>query len=152
MNAISRTTIALLLLVDCIAFTAQAQDTKIEQAIKHRRAAFTTMSTYFSRLLQTVSADRPYDAKQVLEDAQNVAWLSRLPWEGFIAGSEHGDTRAKEDIWLEEEAFKKQAGTLETKATLLVKAAESGDLKKIKLAFEQTRDACNTCHKEFRKK
>jgi hypothetical protein len=34
-----------------------AQDRKTEQAIKHRRAAFTVMSTYFSRLLQTVEGD-----------------------------------------------------------------------------------------------
>lgn len=29
---------------------------------------------------------------------------------------------------------------------------QTSDLKKIKLAFEQTRDTCNACHKEFRKK
>jgi|GEM_PF-4005473 len=37
-------------------------------------------------------------------------------------------------------------------ASILAKVAETGDVKKIKLAFEQTRDTCNACHKEFRKK
>ena len=131
---------------------AFAQDRKIEQAIKHRRAAFTLMSTYFSRLLQTVEGDRPFDGKQVMADAKNVELLSRLPWEGFVPGSERGETKAKEDIWFEEERFKKLSTDLELKTTALARAAETGDLKKIKLAFEQTRDVCNLCHKEFRKK
>ena len=129
-----------------------AQDRKIEQAIKHRRAAFTLMSTYFSRLLQTVEGDRPFEAKQVIADAKNVESLSRLPWEGFVPGSERGETKAKEDIWFEEGRFKKLSNDLETKTSQLSKASETGDLKRIKLAFEQTRDTCNACHKEFRRK
>ena len=130
---------------------AQSQDRKIEQAIKHRRAAFTLMSTYFSRLLQTVEGDRPFDAKQVLIDARMVETISRLPWEGFTAGTERGDTKAKEDIWFEEERFKKLGLELEGKTTLLAKAAETGDLKRIKAAFESARDSCSACHKAFRK-
>lgn len=105
-----------------------------------------------SRLLQTVEGDRPFDAKQVIADAKNVELLSRLPWEGFVPGSERGETKAKEDIWFEEERFKKLSNDLETKTSQLSKASETGDLKRIKLAFEQTRDTCNSCHKEFRKK
>lgn len=141
--------LSLLCFASVLAF---AQDRKIEQAIKHRRAAFTLMSTYFSRLLQTVEGDRPFDGKQVIADAKNVELLSRLPWEGFVPGSERGETKAKEDIWFEEEHFKKLSKDLETKTIDLSKATESGDLKKIKLAFEQARDTCNACHKEFRKK
>jgi cytochrome c556 len=130
---------------------AHAQDKKIEQAIKHRRAAFTLMSTYFSRLLQTVEGDRPFDARQVALDSKMVEVLSRLPWEGFAPGTDHGDTRAKEDIWLEEEKFKKLGAEFEAKATLLAKAGESVDIKRLKQAFESTRDTCTVCHKAFRK-
>lgn len=128
------------------------EDRKIEQAIKHRKAAFTLMSTYWSRILQTVDGDRPYDANAVIADAKKVEYLSRLPWEGFVAGSERGDTKAKDDIWLDEEQFKKLAKELEVKTTNLVKVAELKDPKKLKVAFEQARDVCSACHKEFRKK
>ena len=130
---------------------AQAQDRKIEQAIKHRRAAFTLMSTYFSRLLQVVEGDRPFDAKLVLNDARMVEVISRLPWEGFAPGTERGDTKAKEDIWFEEERFKKLGSELEGKTMLLAKAAETGDIKRIKVAFGSARDTCAACHKAFRK-
>jgi cytochrome c556 len=128
-----------------------AQDKKIEQAIKHRRAAFTLMSTYFSRLTQTVDGDRPYDKAGVIADAKVVALLSRLPWEGFTPGSDVGNTRAKEDIWFEEDRFKKLATELETQTGAMAKIAESGDLQQIKRTFENVRDTCTACHKAFRK-
>lgn len=128
------------------------EDRKIEQAIKHRKAAFTLMATYWSRILQTVEGTRPYDPNAVILDAKKVEYLSHLPWEGFVAGSERGDTKAKEDIWLDEDQFKKMAKDLEAKTTNLVKVAELKDQKKLKIAFEQARDSCSACHKEFRKK
>jgi cytochrome c556 len=129
----------------------QAQDRKIEQAIKHRRAALTLMGTYVNRLVQTADGGRPYDAAKTLADATVVEFLSRLPWEGFVDGSDRGDTRALTDIWLEEERFRKMALDLETRSSALKVAAETGDLKKIKQALGPMRDACNACHKAFRK-
>ena len=145
--------ISLALLTLFVSSSSFAQeDRKMEQAIKYRKAAFTVMSAYWSRILQTVEGDRPYDANAVIVDAKRVEYLSRLPWEGFVAGSERGDTKAKEDIWLEEDQFKKLAKDLEVKTTNLVKVAELKDPKKLKTAVEQTRDVCSACHKEFRKK
>lgn len=131
--------------------SSAAQDRKAEQAIKHRRAAFTLMSTYFSRLLQTVEGDRPFDARLVAADAQMVEILSRLPWEGFAPGSERGDTRVKDDIWLEEDRFKQLAQDLQRQTTELSRVALTGDLGRLKAAFTQVRDTCNSCHKAFRK-
>ena len=66
---IKRVTLSGCLLSLFIANAAIAQDRKAEQAIKHRRAAFVLMSTYFSRLPQTVEGDRPFD----------LCWLPRMP-------------------------------------------------------------------------
>lgn len=77
--------------------------------------------------------------------------LSKLPWEGFVEGSERGDTRAKDDIWFEDEKFKRYATDLQVKTIAVTSAAESGDLKRFGAAVGQMRDACNTCHKAFRK-
>ena len=129
----------------------QAQDRKAEQAIKHRRAAFTLMSTYFSRLLQTVEGDRPFDPTLVAADARTVEMLSRLPWGGFAPGTERGETRAKEDIWLEEDRFKQLAQDLQRQTTELSRVAAGGDLSQLKIAFHKTRDICATCHKAFRR-
>lgn len=126
-------------------------DRKVEQAIKHRKSAFVLMSTYFSRLLQTVKKDRPYDARQTIADARTVEFLSSLPWEGFAPGTEKGDTKARDDIWFEEEKFKVLAAELQLKTKALVVATETQDLARIALAFERVRDTCSACHKAFRK-
>lgn len=130
---------------------AHAQDRKIEQAIKHRKAAFTLMATYVNRMVQTVDGHRPFDAKLMAQDAKTVELLSKLPWEGFVEGSERGDTRAKDDIWFEDEKFKRYANDLQTKTAAVTVAAESDDLKRFQVAVSQMRDACNACHKAFRK-
>ena len=106
---ITRLALGCCLVCTLAAPVALAQDRKAEQAIKHRRAAFVQMSTYFSRLFQTVEGDRPFDPVMVAKDARLVEELSRLPREGFAPGTEHGDTKAKEEIWLDEEHFKRLA-------------------------------------------
>jgi cytochrome c556 len=102
-------------------------------------------------MVQTVDGHRPFDAKQMAQDAKAVELLSKLPWEGFVEGSERGDTRAKDDIWFEDEKFKRYATDLQVKTIAVTSAAESGDLKRFGAAVGQMRDACNTCHKAFRK-
>lgn len=130
---------------------SQAQDRKIEAAIKHRRAAFTLMSTYVNRLVQTIEGGRPFDPARSLEDARSVEFISRLPWEGFVPGSERGETRARDDIWFEEDRFRKLAVELQARAGALARAAESRDLQRLKVAVEDMRDTCDRCHKAFRK-
>ncbi|MEH0168520.1 c-type cytochrome [Roseateles microcysteis] len=135
----------------CLAVASQAQDRKIESAIKHRKSAFTLMSTYVNRLVQTSEGGRPYNAAQSLEDARAVEFLSRLPWEGFVPGSERGDTRAKDDIWFEEDRFKTLATELQSRAGAMTKAAESGNLPRLRSTIDDLRDVCSRCHKVFRK-
>lgn len=59
---------------------------------------------------------------------------------------------AKEDIWLGEEHFKRLTVELQARTADLSKVAAGGTLARLKVAFEQTRDVCNACHEEFRKK
>lgn len=149
---ITRLALGCCLVCTLAAPVALAQDRKAEQAIKHRRAALVLMSTYFSRLFQTVEGDRPFDPVMVAKDARLVEELSRLPREGFAPGTEHGDTKAKEEIWLDEEHFKRLAVELQARTSDPSKVAASGNFARLKVAFEQTRDVCNACQKEFRKK
>ncbi|HBH37451.1 MAG: cytochrome c [Curvibacter sp.] len=130
---------------------ALAQDRRTEQAIKHRRAAFTLMATYVNRLVQTAEGQRPFDARLTTADARVVAQLSQLPWEGFIEGSERGDTRAREDIWLDDDKFKAYAADLQRQSLTLVTVTEAGDLKRFKATLVEMRNTCSACHKAYRK-
>ena len=122
-----------------------------DASIKHRKAAFTLINTYFSRIYAAVENERPYVKDEIAEAAQLVETLSALPWLGFAPGSEYGATRAKDDIWLDEERFQALAQDMQAKVKLLAVAARSGELRVIKPAFLAARETCQNCHKMFRK-
>ena len=94
-----------IILFTLLSTEAIAQDPKSERMINHRRAAFTLMSSYFSRILNVVDGEVDYDKNSVIQSARTVEMLSKLPWIGFAPGTEFGDTRAKPEIWLEEDEY-----------------------------------------------
>lgn len=132
------------------ASSVQAQDQKIEQAVKHRKAAFTLMATYVNRLVQTTQGQRPFNSKQALADAQTMELLAALPWEGFVDGSSIGITKAKPDIWLEREEFDQLALKLQSAVKEVRAQAQSGDLARLTKSVGAMRDVCAKCHKQFR--
>ena len=141
-----------IILLTLISSVAIAQDPKSEQLIKHRRAAFTLMSSYFSRILNVVDGEVDYDKSSVVQNAKNVEMLSKLPWIGFAPGTEFGDTRAKPEIWFEEDEFEKLALDMQNKVHTLRVTAETGDAGQVKVAFITARKSCGACHDRFRKK
>lgn len=130
---------------------AQAQLRDAESAIKHRRAAFTLMSTYFGRITAMIRGDRPFDRPELIRNIELVQFVARLPWEAFAPGSEIGNTRAEVDIWLEEERFKAYQQDLHKELKKFLQVAQGGDMPALTQAFEDTRHVCGSCHKVFRK-
>lgn len=130
---------------------AQAQLRDADSAIKHRRAAFTLMSTYFGRVISMAKGDRPFDRAELIRNLDLVQYLAKLPWEGFIAGSETGDTRAEADIWLDEDRFKDYQKGLQESLGRFRTAANTADLPALAQSLEETRNACGVCHKAFRR-
>ena len=130
--------------------TCLAQLSSADASIRHRKAAFTLMNTYFVRIYQATHGERPYDPGEVLENARNVEMLSRLPWAGFGPGSDAGATRARPDIWLEPERFKQLGDTMQEQVSKLRAAAQSGDPAVTRAVFLKARESCQACHQAFR--
>lgn len=145
-----RIVVALICLLT-LAPQAQAQLRDADSAIKHRRAAFTLMSTYFGRITSMMKGDRPFDRPELIRNIELVQFVSKLPWEAFIPGSETGETRAEADIWLDEDRFKDYQQRMHEELSKFRQVAQTGDMPVLTKTFEQTRDTCGTCHKAFRK-
>ena len=145
-----------LLAVSAAAFTlpASAQFAKPEDAIKFRQSALTVMGTYFSRLGAMANGKLPYDAAAAASNAEVVAFMSHLPWQGFGPGTDKGrETAARPEIWQEQAKFKEHAEKLQsTVAQTLLPAAKSGNLDQLKASFGPAAQTCKACHDEFRKK
>jgi len=131
---------------------ASAQFAKPEDAIKYRQSALSVMGTHFGRVGAMANGRVPFDAKVASDNAEIVATMAKLPWAGFVPGSEQGgNTRAKPEIWTDQAKFKEGSDKLIAESTKLAAAAKTGNLDALKTAFAATAGTCKACHDAYRK-
>ena len=134
-----------------VALPAAAQFAKPEDAIKYRKAAFTVMGTHFGRVAAMANGRIPFDAKVAAENAELATMMSKLPYAGFVDGSDKGDTKAEAKIWTEMDKFKAAATKMQDEMAKLNVVAKGGNLDAIKVAVGETGKACKACHDTYRK-
>ncbi|MBQ0919664.1 MAG: cytochrome c [Hydrogenophaga sp.] len=130
---------------------AMAQFQKPEDAIKYRKAAMTVMSAHFGRIGAMASGKAPFDAKVAMDNAALVETLSKLPFAGFVPGTDKGETRALPAIWTEQAKFNAAAEKMQGEVAKLAAAAKTGNLDSVKTAFGAAGQSCKACHDDFRK-
>ncbi len=135
-----------------VAAHAQAPFKKTEDAIKYRQSALFVMAQHFGRLGPVVKGEQAYNKDEVARNAAIAEQMSKLPWDGFVAGSDKGNTDAKPEIWSDAAKFKSAAEKMEREMSKLAQAAKGGDLNAVKSQFGETGKACKACHDDFRKK
>ena len=150
MRSLALSTLALAAVVATVALPASAQFAKPEDAIKYRQSALSVMGTHFSRLGAMANGKMPFDAKSAQESAEIVAFMSKLPWAGFGAGTEGG--KSKPEVWKEQGKFNDLAGKMEAEAVKLNAAAKAGNVDSLKAAFGPAASSCKSCHDSFRNK
>lgn len=124
---------------------------KPEDAIKYRRSAFTVLGTHFGALGAMANGRAPFDAQAAARHGDVIALVSHLPFAGFTAGSDKGETRAKPEIWSEQAKFKGNADKMQDAVGKLAAAAKTGNLDNLKAAFGPAAQTCKACHDDFRK-
>ena len=140
--------LALAVIGAAAAVPASAQFAKSEDAIKYRQSALSVMGTHFGRLGAMANGKAPFDAKAAQESADIVAFMSKLPWAGFGAGTEGG--KAKPEIWKEQAKFHDLGEKMQAEVAKLDAAAKTGSLDNLKAAFGPAASSCKSCHDSFR--
>ena len=130
---------------------AAAQFAKPEDAIRYRKAGMTMMNVHLGRVFAMASGRVPFDAKAVADNAEVATLISKLPYAGFIEGSDKGDTKAEPKIWTEMDKFRAAAAKMQEEMTKLNAAAKTGNVDAIKAAAGATGQACKACHDSYRK-
>lgn len=133
------------------ALPAAAQFAKPEDAIKYRKAGMTMMAAHVGRLAAMANGRVPFDAKVAADNAEAATFLSRLPYAGFIEGTDKGDTKAKPEIWTEMDKFRGAASKMQDEMVKLNTAAKAGNLDAMKAAVGEVGKACKGCHDTYRK-
>ena len=134
-----------------VALPAAAQFAKPEDAIKYRKAAFTVLGTHFGRVAAMANGRIPFAAKVAAENAEIADLVAKLPYTGFVAGSDKGDTKADAKIWTETDRFDAGAVKMQEELGKLNVAAKGGNLDAIKAAVSETGKSCKVCHDAYRK-
>ncbi len=127
--------------------SAQAQFARPENAIKYRQSAMSLQGAHTSRLGAMMAGRVPFDAKVAQDNADILAVMAKLPWQGFGAGTEGG--KAKPNIWTEAPKFKALNEKHMGDADRLAAAAKTGNLDQIRTAFATFSGNCKTCHDDF---
>ena len=133
------------------ALPAAAQFAKPEDAIKYRKNALFVMAQHFGRVAGMANGKIPFDAKAAADNAEIATMMSKLPYAGFIEGTDKGDTKAEPKIWAEKDKFNAAASKMQEEMAKLNVAAKGGNIDTIKAAVGETGKACKACHDNYRK-
>jgi cytochrome c556 len=113
---------------------AAAQFAKPEDAIKYRKAGMTLMATHFGRVAAMANGRIPFDAKAAADNAELATMLSKLPFAGFVDGSDKGETKAEPKIWAEMDKFRAATSKMQEEMVKFNVAAKTGNIDTIKAA------------------
>ena len=133
------------------AMSANVQADMAEDAIKYRQSVFQTYKWHFGAMGAMVRGKAPYDAAKFKHHADALAAVAPLAVEGFIEGSDLGDTAAKDELWENLADLNKRFDELAL-ATSKLAAASGGELDAAKAAFGAVGKGCKGCHDNYREK
>ena len=149
MKILSVATLTALLALTALPAAAQFQ--KPEDAVKYRKSAFQVMSAHFGRIGAMVNGKAPFDAAAAASNAEVVAYMSKLPYAGFVDGTSGTEKGApKANVWTERAKFDEAAKKMQDEVAKLAVVAKSGNADQLKTAFGAAAGTCKSCHDDFR--
>lgn len=145
-----KTAIAALLLA-ATAVPVVAQQAKVEDQIKYRRAAYTLMNLNMGNLGAMAQEKKPFNKDEAQKSADTIAILSTVP-KGYFGEGTDKDTRAKPEVWTHRADFDAKMDKMTTEVAKLPGVVRAGDMAAFKKQVADTSAACKACHDEYRAK
>jgi cytochrome c556 len=133
------------------AVAAVAQQVKIEDQIKLRRAAYDMMGMSLGDMAAMAQEKKPFNKEEAEHDADLLAAASTVPRRFFPEGSDK-DTKAKPEIWQNRSDFDSKMDHMIAEAGKLPALVRSGDMAAFKKQVGETGQACKACHDKYRAK
>jgi cytochrome c556 len=136
-----------------VAVPASAQFSKPEDAIRYRQAGYVIMGNQMGRIFNQLKADKP-DIAAIQRSAAIIDFVSQLPGEGYVPGSEKGGnppTRAKPEIFTDPKV-RDIGRAMRQEVVKLVDVSKTGDIAAIRTQFQATVKSCDSCHDNYRNK
>lgn len=146
-----RAAIAVLLAACAVPVVVVAQQVKVEDQIKFRRAAYTLLGLNFGSMAAMAQDKKPFSPEEAARNAEFVALLATVP-KGYFGEGTDKDTRAKPEIWTKRHDFDAKMEKMVSEAQKLPAVVKTGDLAAYKKQVAEVGSACKACHDEYRNK
>lgn len=148
-NAKNTLAMAVLLTLAGGAFAQQAL--KVEDAIKYRKAAYSTMSWTMGTIKANLEGN--FNKARVQQAANTLAALANSGMGSlYVPGSAGGSSKLHPDFSKNQQNLAMLAQDFSRAADALVKVAETGDVAAIKDQHGKVGAICKACHDDFRVK
>ena len=144
---------SLLAIAAAFALTAcneEPKDTHPDQLVSKRRAIFKQFTRTLEPMGLVARGRKDYNPREFNISALELEKLSKQPWAYFTPDGNYPPTHAKAEVWQKPAEFKAAQDQYQGTVSQLVKAAESGDLERIRPAVNEVQKSCKTCHNQFR--
>jgi cytochrome c556 len=125
---------------------------KPDVLVKQRQAGMTLIGKYFGPLGAMAQGKAPFNAQVVQRNADYLAVLSQLPWDGFHPSTTGEKSRAKPELFKETDKVKELAERLQSETKKLQSVAKSGDESAVKAQIGAVGKVCGSCHDAYREK
>jgi len=122
------------------------------QAIAFRKGSMQVQQWHLRQMIQMIKGARPFDQAMFLRDALAIENSTASVADGFIPGSDTGNTRALPLIWSDAAGFKVAVDRFKAEAAKTVAVAKSGDEKAMRTQGLELVRTCESCHDRFQGK
>jgi cytochrome c556 len=152
---VNRTAVAALVAIALGASAGAAlAQAKPDVLVKQRQAGMTLIGKYFGPLGAMAQGKAPFNAQLVQRNADYLATLSQMPWDGFDPSTANANvkTRAKPELFKEMNKVKELAERLQSETKKLQSVAKAGDEGAVKAQIGAVGKVCGSCHDAYREK
>lgn len=147
----NKAAIAAAALLAATALCAAAQQTKVEDQIKYRKAAYTLLGLNFGSLGAMAQDKKPYNKDEAVKNADFVAMLATVP-KGYFGEGTDKDTKARPEIWTKRVDFDTKMDHMVAEAQKLPAIVRGGDMAAFRKQVGEVGAACKACHDDYRAK
>ena len=135
-----------------LAGTAVADDVDAEAYIEYREDLMQSAKTH-NKAVSNILKGKLSANDSLVRHARTLHELSMMFAESFPEGSDFGDTRAKDSVWSDPDAFQAALEKNQTATAALVTAVQNpADSATVGDAVKAVGKSCKGCHKKFRSK
>lgn len=149
-----RSTIPLLSSLLCSALLIPinaAADSDLEKTVEYRQGVMNILSWNSKAIGAMLKGETAYDAESVKRHAADIHRTAMLDiTAGFPEDSEHEDSAALADIWMDFATFEQKMTEFVDAAANLDKTAQNGDQAAVGAAMKDLGASCKGCHKKFK--